>query len=201
MKKNGFTLVEVLVTIMIIGVIGYMLSDILVRSLNNGRKSEVIGNVKQNAQNTLSKMSMVMRGADIVTCNSGTIIALLNKDGSYTRFRFYPPPSASLNGSITQDFPGTAISIPPAASVRLCDGTTYPPEGEISLTDSDPIRGVSVVNGQFSLVQTPGSKDSVTIHLEVCTGAQVQTCVGPQGGSYQNQLLYAVPFDTTVQLR
>jgi len=197
MKKNGFTLVEVLVTVLIIGIIGYILSDILINSLNNGRKSEVIGNVKQNAQNTLSKMSEVLRNADVITCNNSGILGVLNKDGTYTRFRFYPPPSITTNGYVTQDFPGSTTSIPPAQSINLCDPTSsppFPPVSEITLSDRDPIKGVSIVNGLFVITPAPGAKESVTISFDVNNGAQ-------SGGGYQNRLLNLAHFETIVQLR
>lgn len=203
--KTGFTLVEVLVTIVVIGVIGYMLSDILIKSLNNGRKSQVIGNVKQNAQVALTNMSSVIRNADTVTCPlpvapatsaSGPVVALLNKDGSYTRFWYQPSAGPNSNGYLFEDFP-TSADYPAlgnvAESINLCNSGTYPAVRPVQMTDSSTVSGVSVTNGLFTVVQNIGTKDSVTISFDF------NSSISNTGN--QNTLGALTHYETTVQLR
>lgn len=197
--ETGFTLIEVLVAIAVIGIIGYMISDILVRSLNNNRKSEVLGNVKQNAQTALSTISQTIRNGDIVVCPvplspaisaSGTSVAILNKDGTYTRFWFQPAAGPGANGFIQQDNPTVAS---PIAAGALCDLVANPPVSPIHLTDSSTISGVRIQNGLFTVVQNTGSKDSVTIYFEA------DTTVGSSG--FTNTLGNISKYRTTVKLR
>src|SRR5581483_2921226 len=66
--QSGFTLIEVLVVASILGVIGYMMSDILSRSLQGSQKTAVITTSKQNGQVVLDNLTEVIRNSDQVVC-------------------------------------------------------------------------------------------------------------------------------------
>src|SRR5258708_6610428 len=95
-KQKGFTLVEALVSITIIGVLGFLLSDLLNRGFQGGNKTQVTQTIKQNGQSSLNLIIQTLRGADAIVCigdypvgtpGSNTTLTMV-KNGVYTRFIF-----------------------------------------------------------------------------------------------------------------
>jgi prepilin-type N-terminal cleavage/methylation domain-containing protein len=200
-SQKGFTIIEVLVAILILGVIGYILSDILIRSLNNGRKSQVIGNVKQNAQNAMNIMIEDFRNADQIVCTdpTGTSIVMYNKNGTYTRITYFPEVAGTSNGYFEEDIPSPANTVD---SLNWCDTTVHPMSNPIKLTDNSIISGVSMIHAQdtsgtdipfFRVVQNQGNKGSIQ------TIFAANTSVG--NTSNDTTLGSVVKYETTTEIR
>lgn len=63
MKRNGFTLIEVIVAISVFGIIGILTSVILINTVRSAKKAQIITVVRQNGQAALDQISRGLRGA------------------------------------------------------------------------------------------------------------------------------------------
>lgn len=98
---------EILVVIVIMGIIGLILTNILSQVLRGQNKVNVIDLVKQNGQVVLDKLSNEIRSAEELICVGSTPPDPFNsivvfKNGNYTRFRFVKP-TTSTNGYFSRE--------------------------------------------------------------------------------------------------
>lgn len=205
-KNTGFTLVELIVVVGIMGILGLIFTNTLIQSLRGQSKVKVLNEVKQNGQTILDRLSNDIRQAEKIVCigvnelNAGgkndTIVVV--KQGTYSRFRLIIPTSTT-NGYIKRsDFTAEEIANSDAENL-LCStsgdiGNTY------TLTDVDPLNGVSVNYDGENLVfaeesPLPGYSDMMAIKFRVFqgvkTGRLFESSVSDEG----------VPFATTIQVR
>ncbi len=191
----GFTLIEAIIAIGLIGMIGFILSDLLSRTFKGSDKTKLISKIVQNGQVSLNHLEQAIRNADEVTCKgaippSYPSMVIFTK-GQYTRFVFYTP--AGSNGYISRDT--LNVISDPLVKNDFCnnqstgDFTSTP----INLTDSFGGSGVSVTGGSFTEIASQGKTDAVTIRFLV--GPSVSS-----GQGYQDKL-DPVDFKTTVKLR
>lgn len=97
-KQKGFTLVELLVAIGILGVVGGIATIILFTTLRSASKSDIMREVKQNGDYAISVMERMVRNAQGVetvdnsscsttgNCGAGTCMKIKNPDGRTTNF-------------------------------------------------------------------------------------------------------------------
>lgn len=149
-KSNGFTLIEILVVIAILGILGFILTDILTQVLRGQNKINIVNRIKQNGQLVLDNLSNEIRSAEKVICvgkntnNTGSSLndsIVIFKSGNYTRFRFIPP-TINTNGYFTsENF--TKDSFEDITDQNMCsrDIDFVTP---INLTDKDTINGISI---------------------------------------------------------
>lgn len=198
MKKNGFTLIEILVAMAIVAIIGVIFVTIFANTLRGSNKSQVLAVIKQNGQAILENISKSIRGADSIVCksNSGDVLTII-KNGSYTRFRFVPPAVGS-NGIIQRDNP-VQPSTAPEDNIQLFLSTicTDPMGTDSSqvdtLTDTNTQSGVSVTTGLFERSRQSGFKDSITVSFTLGPGVNVPAAIAGQ--------IDPIPFQTTIGLR
>lgn len=89
MKKNGFTLIEIIVVIGILGIIMVMGSNLFFSILRGSTKTKILQLVKQNGDYTITVMSRMIRNAREISgnCQLGmTNLAIQNPDGHETEF-------------------------------------------------------------------------------------------------------------------
>lgn len=191
----GFTLIETLVSIAIVGVIGYILVDLVTRSIQGNNKTRLLSVVKQNGQTALNILDTTIRNADNVVCpssGSSVVMTVRDKQSKYIRIAFVPPSPSYQNGFIKQEelvAPANQSQIPSLCSLGSVSSVKI-------LTDTDRTTGVSVDQGQFTISSPTTAKESVVIRFKVKPGVNL-------GANFTEQLgdSAGMSFQTTVQLR
>ena len=176
-KRNGFTMVEILAVISILAVVGIILTEIFIRTLRGSAKAQVLASIKQNGQAVMDNMDKTIRGTDnvVTACTIPLNGIIVFKGGTYTRFLFILPTS-SQNGYIAVDSDSTC-------------GGIY--NNSPSISDKNTKSGVSITSGSFTLVRNPGFGDVVAISFQAEPALEI---------SSQN-LVDPVLFKTTIELR
>lgn len=191
MKKNAFTLVEILVVISIMAIMGLILTEVFIRSLRGGNKAEVLAIIKQNGQSVLENMDKNIRNSDSVVCtdNLGEVL-VLEKGGIYTRYRL-------ITGQLAEDHPVLLQNTPQDLFLTdVCNNSNYPLDViPAVLTDSEKVTvakpGVSMKI--FTNTKASGFKAIVTINFLLKPGQAIPKSVAGQ--------IDPVPFVTTIQVR
>src|SRR3989344_900153 len=156
MKLKGFSLVEVLIAVTIIGVVGTITSTILSRTFRASSQTTIISRLKQNGDLALTPIVETIRTAEAVFCYSTPInlqikaLVVRTSDGKYTKFRFVDP--VPLTGTPTQN--GYIVkqeNLDPSQSASFCDTILA---NEIPITNKDSTSGVSISSGEF--IKIPG---------------------------------------------
>lgn len=190
--SRGFTLIETVVMIGIIGVLGVILTDTLTQIFRGQNKVITISEIKQHGQTMLDQMAKTVREAEKITCPiavsdipvpSDAIVVAKNK--VYTRYK-YQPPTATASGYIFTD------------NVQNCTGPQG--AGAVILSNTDPAKGVSIRQADpskqiFTRYFSPGYKDAVTIQFRMGPGEGAAKVAESQVSSS------GVLFQTTVQMR
>lgn len=214
-NSHGFTLIEAIVAISILGVVGYILADVLARGFRGSVKSQLIGKIKQNGQVSMNILDQTIRRSDIIICPvftgvSSQVLVVQDKNGKYIRFALKPEtsPNPASNGYITTDDPVAALpagTFDPTRAADFCDPLQnyYAPlpnpstPGTVFLTNYDIKDGVSVrgiTSGFTRIAPTPGVKDAVLIQFNL--GPAIQS-----GNDYATRTQADVQLSTTVEIR
>lgn len=209
-NRSGFTLVEMLVVIAILGVFGTLIVVIFTRTLRGGGKTQIIEAIKQNGQSVLEMMDKTTRSANLVVCppvsNPSGKNLVVKSNEIYIRYRFVnpsPSPNPTTNGLIQQDNPINSAErnlsryqinreYPDNDFINKICGANDPMDNPTSLTDTNNQTGVSIDNGVFTREISAGYKDQVTIKFDVKPAVEASQVVGQ---------VDPVTFQTTVQLR
>lgn len=153
-KKSGFTLIEMLVVVTLLSTVGLMAVSIFFSTLRGGTKAELLKEVKQNGNYTISVMERMIRNARFITSScDGTpqaSIKIVNPDLRETVF--------SCDGQIASN---SAFLTTDKLVVSDC-----------SFTCQEQSRGQKVVAIKFTLSQRgsparPEERASVTFETTV----------------------------------
>lgn len=206
--ERGFTLAEVLVVMAIVAIVGTILVLIFTNTLRGSNKSQILSTMKQNGQAVLDNITGTIRSSDNVVCpplgSSNTIVIV--KDGIYSRYRIVlagdqsgsAPPSCigtgTANGCIILDNPTPSPSEtgPQSFVARVCNAADPMPLAQI-LTDTNPLTGVSIGSGSFSISKPSGFKAIVTVNFILKPGVSVPQAIVSQIDPVTDQ--------TTIELR
>jgi len=202
MKRNGFTLVEIIVVLAITAILGLVLTQIFYSTLRGGSKAQVLSVVKQNGQAAVEAIDKTIRSADKVVnlcpspfgihasavqtgldCTTNCSGIVITKNKVYTRFLYIPADFSDTNNGY--------IAMDNLTSPSECLSSTFGTNLSV-LTDKDSKTGVSIESGIFSLSRLAGTEDVVTISFSVKPGSSIQSAYPDISGT---------PFKTTVKLR
>lgn len=204
----GFTLMELLIVIAIMGLLGLVFTDTILQSLRGQTKVKVINQVKQNGQLILDSLANEARSANSIICLGDTSppdgildTVAFKKDETLKRFRFYPPQEAvKVNGYIARyDFTKDAIADGFSLN-EICTDANFGKLQESRMSDGDPVNGVSLdAAGSDHIFSRstpkPGFGDVVKIRFSANSGVSIGQSVESrveEGG---------VVFETSVQIR
>ena len=153
-RQIGFTLMEIIVVIALLGVVGMMAVNIFFTSLRGSTKAETLKEIKQNGDFAISTMERMIRNAQEVTstCSgSSSSITIRNPDNWRTTFS-----CGNQIASISADL------VPPV--------TTYLTSSKVYISDC------------YFICDDGGlTPDKVTIHFALCeTGAATPRPVRPE---------------------
>lgn len=187
-KMNGFTLLEMVVVIAVMGVLGVIFTDILVQTLRGENKVKALNRVKQNGQMVLERLTNEIRQAQNIVC-AGQFVPysqgandtlVVFTQGIYKRFMFIKADlPSSRNGAIlmdsfTENDTGQLYKTP----ANMCTSLPRFTQRQINLTDPDPVTGVSIsFDGYpppplFNRSVKEGYNDIVTIRFRVSAGVK-----------------------------
>lgn len=173
MKKNsppagraGFTLIEVIVAVSILGIIGFVMASILAKSFNAGDKSQAFGSLKQNGQNIINTLENNIRDSQAIVCvgQSNNVVTIQKKDGVFLR---YSIKSGNAPYVLLEDRPDLADIESPINTKNFCDLNLVPEKNPTALNDIDPINGTSIESLDFKINDTPSGKDSLKIFFKL----------------------------------
>lgn len=188
---GGFSLIEIVVAISIIGVVGFILANIISRSFRVSDKGQELSNFKQNGQTALASVENSLRDAQDIVCisSTGSVIALQTKSGSYLRFRLTNKTSLK-NSAIRKDQPTLSqITSSPPNTNDFCDPNKVAPSpNDTFVTDPDPTSGVTVEDLIFTSSSNSGLADSVSVSFNLTTPQAKVSSIRES-------------FQTTIQLR
>jgi prepilin-type N-terminal cleavage/methylation domain-containing protein len=71
-NQQGFTLIEILVVIAIIGILTGITSDIFIQIIRGSNKANVVTEIKQNGDNILNQLERTIRNAEEITAVGST---------------------------------------------------------------------------------------------------------------------------------
>lgn len=104
-KKNiGYTLIELLIVVAILGTVGFTATQIFFTVLQSTAKADLTREVKQNGDYAISNMEKMIRNAKSVSCGSGAII-LENFETPATQTTF------NLSGTVPQQIASSSAFI------------------------------------------------------------------------------------------
>lgn len=152
--NSGFTLIEVLVTVAVTGILTVMATVIFINTVRNSKKAEVTSEGRQNAALVIDRMQKDARSATSIDVTSGDqmIISAVNGDSIIW---YCVAPTATANGYISREINGI----------------------DMTATNRDTVEGVSVSTCAFSS-SVPGNAELVTVDFLINEGVDIQT--GPQ---------------------
>ena len=174
-SNKGFTLIEVLVTVAVTGILTVLATVIFINTVRNSKKAEVTSEGRQNAAFVIDRLQKDTRSASSIALTGTGKMTITTSSGSEIVWLCHPENPPTDNGYISRDPDGDALPI-----------------AEITVTNRDTTDGVSVNNCAFDSTN-PGNEKLVTIDFTINEGVGIQT--GPQ--EYGVNL----PFRTSVTAR
>ncbi len=187
--NKGFSLVEVIIAITIIGVVGLISSTILSRTYRVNTQSDTVSRLKSNADMALNAMTEAIRNSEGVICYSATAprkaVVVRTLAGTFIKFRFVEPALPNTNGYIIKQ-----ENLDKDDYSNFCATTPLASPAEVAITNKDSVSGVSISDGEFTMIQGSGGKDLVTVKFVV----NETLTSGGTGSS-------VFPVQTTIQIR
>lgn len=83
-RVDGFTLLEMLVSIAIIAIVSVVLSQVFISTLRSNTKAEILKEVKQNGDLAVESITRMIQNAADAWCPSASSFSTLNPDGEVT---------------------------------------------------------------------------------------------------------------------
>lgn len=143
-KNLGFTLLEVLVTTAIIGVLFIMASAIFINTIRSANKANITNEAKENASLVIQSLERDVRNASSYTVNDTGLQLALNYSGGSTVNWECKPAVVGANAYLTRQ--------------------------NLTVTNRDPVNGVSASSCDFLPHNGSGSTVLVTLKIRFTQG-------------------------------
>lgn len=141
-KKSGFTLLELLMVVALIGLILVAITQILGATLAGSNKSQGLQVVKQNGQFAISTMSRLLRqSSSVMTCGNGMLEFIVPESGTNTTYRFDVNSNRlrkTVNGTIVSWVTDSSVATPAFNCILIAAAAGNPPVVNLNLTVSKP---------------------------------------------------------------
>lgn len=188
-NNKGFTLIELLVVFGVLAAIGGVTSDLFVGIIKGANKANIINEIKQNGNYALGYMDRVIRNSSAIIYSSSSELVLQDQQTSEcVRFRIYNSIDKTTNGYITL----TTTEACQFDSLGDYDDTTFSLDAERPLTNTDPVSGVSVTGGLFTINTQSGHPSTVSVNFTLSQGEKA---------SSRNDFKASEVFQTLISLR
>ncbi|WP_343209834.1 type II secretion system protein [Anaerolentibacter hominis] len=160
MRKKGFTLIELIVCIAILGVVSSLVGMMITQASQSYRRTMARSDLQTEAQDCLNRISdLVMGGKDIQTKNTGTGL-ILQIDMDEVEWKSGPDKSLYINGALLSE-PGVVADF-----TAKVDKTV---ELSVILTKSDV-----TCEEQVSIKPRSGAVRQMGAELVLATGRDIQ---------------------------
>lgn len=171
MKKNGFTLLEVMVVIGLFGVLVTILTTVVVQAIIGANRANITNDVRQNAQAIMSdigsevrKSSCVQIGSSgnttqlMVYSDSGCTVLTATYTSNSTDKTFTKKPASSPEISLISS---NVAALTCKASETSCSTTSCTDNGlTLSLVDGELVQSTNGVKVRLTVQQVPGKSRS-----------------------------------------
>jgi prepilin-type N-terminal cleavage/methylation domain-containing protein len=173
---NGFTLIEMLVSIGIVGLLSIVIVQAFFSTTQANTKVEITKDVKQNGDFAIGVIERALHGAQGVQACSSSVLSLNNTDGSITTFSAVADGAngvTRVTKNLTEYLTGTGVTV--ATAANSCAGVA------------------AAGNFQFTCAYQSGDQTQFAVTIKFCL-----TQKGLPGTSYEKASQY---FSTTVNNR
>ncbi|CAN5325204.1 hypothetical protein BH10PAT1_BH10PAT1_4300 [soil metagenome] len=144
MKKNGYTLIELLIVIVIFAIISIVASETIILTLRGTYKADAISKVRQSVDSALGSMERQLRGAQSITSCTATSISFVDQNSNPVTFTCNNINSngsasniASSSGAISSNLTANNITISACSFTCTPSSGDTPPYVLMSVTASD----------------------------------------------------------------
>ena len=161
-NKKGFTLLEVLVTTAIIGVLFVVSSSIFINTIRSANKANITNEAKENSSLLIESLQRDVRNSTGASVNPGGDTLTISTAASVVPIIWRCNIEATANNYVSR---------------QAAVGT------ELTITNRDPVNGVSVVDCSNFFTVTAGANYLLTIDFGFTQGK------GVTGGSQDIQTL------------
>lgn len=196
-KQNGFTLVEILASVVVLIAIGSIVAGILASSLRGANKTNTVENIRQNGNYALAQMVKDIQYAQPF---NGQTTGLSN---DYTATPPYSSSCSPSPGTVYKYISVQYMSVQSADNVVTrynCDGSTLTAEGIIpasavtKLIDTTSTTTISLTNCSLSCIQTKTTDTPII---------KIRFSIGPKNLSTlpENNTQSSITFETSVIMR
>jgi len=149
-KRNcGFTLIEILIVIALMAVLTGVGADLFVNSLKAYQKSQIMNQLSQNGNYTMSTILNIARNAkEVIITDNGKTLEIKEQSSTSTYFKIKASPQDQRVGIITK---------------KVGEGT------EETITNSNPSSGIDIDTGasSFEVTGGDGTPQTLTVTLRI----------------------------------
>jgi prepilin-type N-terminal cleavage/methylation domain-containing protein len=147
MKKNGFSLIELLVVLFVFSILMIVVTQTLALSLRGSRKSESVSGTRTNVQYAINVMDRLLRNARSLKCPAipnPSRLDYIDEYGNNAYFSCVTSGGTSYiaSNSATQRLTSDTVTItnctdPTKPPVFTCNNTTIPHSVDITIIGTD----------------------------------------------------------------
>lgn len=153
-SQKGFTLIEVLVTTAVIGILAVMSSVILINTVRNSNKANITNEAKENLALIAEYLERDVRRA-VSASVAGNVLDVINSDGTVTEWTCQPG-AVNVNSFVRRDLQNSSGTSLYAAS----------------LTNRDSQEGVQWTVCQFRQSGPSDDESIITLDITLTEGAR-----------------------------